>query len=187
MIKQTSRFGAALAASVIAISAGPASAQQQQPAAQPAAPRPRPPACAEDPRYALQDFTVGHWDVYNGERKTAEVKMEKVLKGCSIFETWMNTSGVATGHGYFNFARGINSWQYFWTSDSGDTVHFIGSLIKPGEMRYVVTYKRPQGDRLEHWSLIAMPDGTVQELSRTTDDGGQTWRTGYDLRWHKKK
>jgi hypothetical protein len=186
MIKHASKFGAALAASVIAISAGPASAQQQQPAAQPAAPRPRPPACAEDPRYALQDFTVGHWDVYNGERKTAEVKMEKVLNGCSILETWMTAQGVPNANGYFNYNRDHDIWQYFWTSNSGDTTYFKGALVEPGNMRFITAYPRAQGERLEHWSLIAKPDGTVQELSRTTDDGGKTWRTGYDLTWRKK-
>jgi hypothetical protein len=185
MNKQANRLGGAIIAGMLVLCAGAASAQTQPPPAQPA-PRARPPACVEDPRYAMQDFTVGHWDVMSGQRKVAEVKMEKVLNGCSILETWMTAQGVPTANGYFNYNRDHDHWQYFWTAGDGDTTYFKGGLVEPGNMRFITTYPRPQGERLEHWSLIAKPDGTVQELSRTTDDGGKTWRTGYDLTWRKK-
>src|SRR5687768_14236245 len=44
----------------------------------------KPVPCADDPIFKQQDFTVGHWDVYANGKKTAEVRMEKVLKDCAI-------------------------------------------------------------------------------------------------------
>lgn len=145
------------------------------------------PGCT-DAIYAGQDFTVGEWDVYNGDKKSAEVKMEKVLDGCAIHETWTVPQGKkGNGLGIFVYSSLLKGWSYLWASDTGATTSFIGQIIKPGEIRYVT--EKPLGEgkvRLRHWSLIQQPDGRVRELSVGTEDGGATWTTEYDLYWVKK-
>lgn len=152
-----------------------------------------PPAAAQasecaDAIHAGQDFTVGVWDVYNGDTKSAEVKMEKVLDGCAIHETWTVPEGrKGNGFGIFVYSSLLKGWNYLWASDTGATTSFIGQIIKPGEILYVT--EKPLGDgkvRLRHWSLIQQPDGRVRELSVGTEDGGATWTTEYDLYWVKK-
>lgn len=143
--------------------------------------------CA-DPLYAGQDFTVGIWDVYSNGKKSAEVKMEKVLDSCAIHETWTVEPGrKGNGIGLFVYSSLLKGWSYLWASDTGATTAFTGQIIKPGEIRYVT--EKPLGDgkvRLRHWSLIQLPDGKVRELSVGTEDGGATWTTEYDLLWVKK-
>ena len=77
--------------------------------------------------------------------------------------------------------------------DDGAATVFRGSLVKPGEMRYVTEKPLPGGPngekrvRLRHWTLSAMPDGTIRELAVGTEDGGQSWTTDYDLKWVRRK
>jgi hypothetical protein len=165
----------ALALSIVATAA------QAQPAAD---------TCKTDAKFREQDFTVGTWDVYSGENKTAEVTMALILNDCVIQETWKVTNGRPTGNGtgLFNYSPLLKDWGYYWATDNGATTSFRGTLIKPGEMRYVTERPMPDGKvRLRHWTLFAMPDGTIRELSQGTEDQGKTWTTEYDLKWVRKK
>lgn len=145
------------------------------------------PACRDDPKFREQDFTVGHWDVYRGEEKSAEVRMDLVLADCFIHEIWSSNRPNGDGQGYFAYSRALGDWTYLWLSESGYQNIWRGELIEPGNMRYVSERALPEGGvRLRHWSLILQPDGSVRELSVGTEDGGETWSTEYDLRWVKK-
>lgn len=154
-------------------------------AATPAEP---PPPCAEDPKFREQDFSVGYWDVYRGEDKTAEVLMEIVLEGCAIHETWTATDDrPGDGLGIFTYSRILGDWGYFWASETGSATSFRGGLTEPGNMLYVTERPLPDGGvRLRHWRLILEPDGRVRELSVATEDGGESWFTEYDLMWVKR-
>lgn len=151
--------------------------------------------CKNDPRFREQDFTLGSWDVYTGDRKTDEVTMTLILNDCVIEERWKKTDGHPTGNGIglFNYSRLLGSWGYTWATDDGATTVFRGNLVKPGEMRYVTEKPLPVGPdgekrvRLRHWTLYAMPDGTIRELAIGTEDGGKTWTTDYDLKWVRRK
>jgi hypothetical protein len=150
-----------------------------------AEPAPRPLACADDPKFTEQDFTIGLWDVFSGAKQTAQVRMERSLGGCAIHEVWSEKDGApGSGLGLFTYSRLLKNWHYLWSSDTGAATSFLGSLIKPGEMRYVTT--RPLADgrsRLRHWSLILQADGRVRELAVGSEDDGKTWTTEYDLMW----
>ncbi|OYW14776.1 MAG: hypothetical protein B7Z50_03210 [Sphingomonadales bacterium 12-62-5] len=153
-------------------------------AAQPAATKPSQ-TCRADANYRAQDFTVGEWDVFAGDKKTAEVSMKLILNDCVIEERWTVFKGRDDGNGVglFSYSPLLKNWGYYWATDTGAATSFRGSLIKPGEMRYVT--ERPMPNR--HWTLFANPDGTIRELSVGTEDGGTTWITEYDLKWVRRK
>ncbi len=176
----------AVVAATLLLAGQAAQAQQQTPAA------PRPAGCADDPLFSQQDFTLGTWDVYNGPGETAtrsaQVKMEKVVGGCGIYEVWTPAAGRDRGHGrgLFAYSRVVKGWQYFWISDAGDTTLMEGALIGDGHIRYITEYwTRDNRKRINHWDLIRMPDGRVREFSVISDDLGLNWRTEYDLYWKK--
>lgn len=172
MTKTPISLAAAAAALAVATAAG---------AAEPPLP------CKDDPMFAQQDFTVGAWEVFSGERKTAEVTMEKALNGCTISETWTPTRPNGHGLGLFTYSRLLKAWNYFWVSDTGQTTYFTGEPIGPTEMRYVTRAPLAAGgERLRHWTLSLQPDGRVRELSQGSEDGGRTWAVEYDLMWRKK-
>jgi len=146
--------------------------------------------CKNDPKFREQDFTLGSWDVYTGEKKTDTVTMALILNDCVIEETWKRADGRPTGNGIglFNYSRLLGSWGYTWATDDGAATSFRGHLVKPGEMLYVTEKPLPGGKvRLRHWTLTAMPDGTIRELAIGTEDGGATWTTDYELKWVKRK
>ena len=145
--------------------------------------------CRTNASYRAQDFTVGEWDVFTGDTKTAEVSMKLILNDCVIEERWTVYKGRDDGNGVglFSYSPLLKNWGYYWATDTGAATSFRGSLIKPGEMRYVTQRPMPNGKlRLRHWTLSANPDGTIRELSVGTEDDGQTWITEYDLKWVRK-
>lgn len=163
---------------------GTAAPSVAQPAAKPSE------TCRADANYRAQDFTVGEWDVFAGDTKTAEVSMKLILNDCVIEERWTVYKGRDDGNGVglFSYSPLLKNWGYYWATDTGATTSFRGSLIKPGEMRYVTQRPMPSGKvRLRHWTLFANPDGTIRELSVGTEDGGTTWITEYDLKWVRRK
>lgn len=174
---------AALALSLLAaLAAAPLLAQSAQPT-------PKAEICRSDARYRQQDFTLGNWDVFSGTTKTAEVSMTLILNDCVIEERWTNHRGRDdNGVGLFSFSPLLGNWGYYWATDVGTTTSFRGTLIKPGEIRYVT--EKPLGNgkvRLRHWTLSQNPDGSIRELSVGTEDGGATWITEYDLKWVRRK
>lgn len=147
-----------------------------------------PPGCAKDAHFSQQDFALGDWDVYAGGRKTATVRLEKVLKGCGMRETWTPV-GRATGHGIgvFTYSRLLGHWGYFWVADTGQTTVFSGDLRGPNAMLYVTEAPLPDGGHKQrHWTLTLQPDGSIQELSVGSTDG-HSWSKEYELTWHRSQ
>jgi hypothetical protein len=144
--------------------------------------------CRKDAHYRAQDFAVGTWDVYAGDKKTAEVRIEPILNDCVLRETWTELGRPdGNGAGLFNWSALLGTWVYHWATDTGATTTFVkGSLIQPGEMRYLTD--KPLGDgkvRHRQWTLAANPDGTIREVSVGSNDDGKTWTTEYELKWVK--
>ncbi len=146
--------------------------------------------CRKDAKFREQDFTLGSWDVYTGDKKTDEVTMTLILNDCAIEEHWTKKDGHPTGNGIglFNYSALLGSWGYTWATDNGAATSFRGNLVKPGEMLYVTEKPLAGGKvRLRHWTLSLMADGTIRELATGTEDGGKTWTTDYDLKWVRRK
>jgi hypothetical protein len=154
--------------------------------AAPASARAQNVACADDPTYRQQDFALGDWDVYYDDKKTAEVRLEPVLAGCAIRETWTSLSGKGNGLGLFTYSHVLNAWSYAWASDVGAATVFTGESSGPKGMIYVT--RRPAdggGTRVRHWTLAEQADHSILELSVGSDDGGKTWTREYELVWKK--
>lgn len=181
---EAKRFaGVALAACTLAFAcvAGQSMAQPAQPRL----------ACKDDPKFRELDFWVGDWEVFGGPaadaKKSADVLIEKVLSDCALHEVWDSQRDSGDGRGLATYNRLTGKWNYFWVSGGGSTSDFVGTLIDPKQMRFVIEQPTASGGkRLRHWTLFAMPDGRVRELSVGTEDGGKTWTTEYDLYWKRK-
>jgi hypothetical protein len=147
-----------------------------------------PPACSEDVRFTQQDFALGDWEVYDGGRKRASVRLEKVLKGCAIRETWMPLEESAEhGIGLFTYSRLLGHWGYFWVADNGQTTVFTGDQRGSNDMLYVTYAPVSGGGKKErHWTLQLQSDGSIQELSVGSTDG-KNWSKEYELTWRRRK
>ncbi|WP_395671687.1 hypothetical protein [Phenylobacterium sp.] len=147
-------------------------------------------ACRTDPNYRAQDFILGAWDVHNGDRKTAEVTVEKMLGDCALRQTWSPAGpGPGSVAGVFSYSRYNGAWLYAFATDYNNSNYFIGRQVGPNRIEYTVPPRQqPDGSvRQQRWSLMLRPDGKVSELSLITTDGGRTWTQEYDLIWTKRR
>jgi hypothetical protein len=142
--------------------------------------------CADNPTYHQQDFALGDWDVFAGDKMDAHVRLEPVLAGCAIRESWTALSGKGNGIGLFTWSRVLNAWSYAWASNTGAATEFTGAATGERGMLYIT--QRPTatgGTRIRHWTLIEQPDHSIRELSVGSEDGGKTWTQEYELIWKK--
>jgi len=147
-------------------------------------------ACKTDPNYRSQDFTLGKWEVVNGDRKIATVVMERVLNDCAIRQTWrpINPQNrLGSVDGVFSYSRFNAGWLYTFATDYNNSNYFVGKATAPNKIEYVVPPRQlPNGNvRMQRWSLMLRPDGKVSELSLVSEDGGKSWVQEYDLIWTK--
>jgi hypothetical protein len=148
-----------------------------------------PDTCKTDANFRAQDFTVGNWDVYRANTKTAEVKMELILNNCAIRQTWTVPAGKTTGNvnGLFSYSPIQKGWLYAFTTDYANNNYFIGQLVSPGQMRYETKVMLPDGNvRLRRWTLSLQGDGSVIEKSVGSTDDGKTWSDEYELVWRRR-
>lgn len=142
--------------------------------------------CAADPLFHAQDFALGDWDVFAAGKQTATVRLESVLGGCAIHETWTALSGKGNGIGLFTWSRVLKAWTYAWVADTGSSTLFTGAPEAGGMLYRTERPTATGGTRLRHWTLAEQPDHTIRELSVGSEDGGKTWTTEYELIWHKR-
>lgn len=142
--------------------------------------------CENDPRYAAFDFWVGDWDVYSPTgQKLGENRIEKVLRGCAVAESWTDASGT---HGrsmnYFDPTAG--KWRQNWVDEGGVIVWYEGE-VKDGAMHFSGENKTPTGTVTQsRVTLTPRPDGSVHHVIEISRDGGKTWSKGFDGLYVKK-
>lgn len=141
-----------------------------------------PPAC-QGPEHRQFDFWVGRWDVFPTGQDTlvAHSLIEKLYGGCAIRENWMPLKG--TGGGSLNaYVSGDKGWRQLWTDSSGAWAEFRGG--------WNGTAMSIQGDwsgTLTRMTYTPGPDGSVRQHGETSDDGGKTWKTSFDLTYRPSK
>lgn len=143
-----------------------------------------PARCADLEIYGMLDFWVGEWEVYAGDEKVGDNRIEKVLSGCAVMEHWKGADG---GEGKSLFFVDSNAlWQQVWvtewaTSPGGikqktrvensslDGVRFLGRLQHPDS-----------GSYLDRTTLTPKSNGDVRQVIEISTDDGKTWKTTFD-------
>lgn len=135
-------------------------------------------ACA-DPRTHHFDFWIGSWEVVNANGTVAgRNRIEPILDGCVLQETWSGTSGSAgTSLNFFDVERG--KWRQFWVWREGTTLELEGGLVNGAMVM--------EGDSLEDGKPLRnritwtdKPGATVRQLWEISGDNGKTWKAIFD-------
>ena len=147
-----------------------------------------PDMCKKDARFRAQDFSIGQWAVYRGTTKVADVTMEPILNACAIRQTWTVTPGkMGNVSGLFSYSPILNGWLYAFTTDYANNNYFVGHEVKEGEILYETKVNLPNGStRLRRWTLSLEADGSLEEKSVASADGGTTWTDEYVFSWKKR-
>ncbi|MDH5255549.1 MAG: hypothetical protein OEW72_06480 [Gammaproteobacteria bacterium] len=138
--------------------------------------------CA-DPRARHFDFWIGDWQVVNANGTVAgRNRIEAILDGCVLQETWAGTSGSAgTSLNFFDTGRG--KWRQFWVWREGTTLELEGGLVNGAMVM--------EGDSLEDGAQVLnritwtrRSGGKVNQLWEVSADNGKTWKSIFDGMYH---
>lgn len=170
----------ALAAATLALSSQTASAQAAAPA---------PLACAADPNYHQLDFLIGDWEALKPDgEKHADTTIAPALDGCVLTFTWQPVKADAQhGTGFFTYSRLRKSLMFLYAGNKGSETAALRSEGKDGDIGLFVEFPSPsgKGTAVRRMGLKLMPDGTIHETQKVSDNGGPFKQT-FEAIWKKK-
>ncbi len=142
-----------------------------------------PPRCTSDSAFHLLDFWVGDWNVVDSTgAKLGTNRIEKILAGCAITETWREEG--SEGRSLFYYVPPQRMWKQVWVTAGALAVGGIKEkhLVwhAPGRARFQGELVGPRGLILDRTTLTAMNDGRVRQVIEISRDGGTTWQTTFD-------
>lgn len=142
--------------------------------------------CENDPRYQAFDFWVGDWEAYSQGQKVGANRIEKILRGCVLFENWTGAGGSSgKSLNYFDVTQG--KWHQNWVDENGLIAWYEGE-VKDGAMHYQGETRSPTGTKsLSRVTLTPQPDGSVHHFVESSGDGGKTWTVAFDAVYVKKE
>jgi hypothetical protein len=147
-----------------------------------ASPTPAPTVAAKPcsaPEYRQFDFWIGDWEVRSRGRVAGTNRIEKIVDGCGLRESWQGTGGsVGTSLNTWNPVT--RKWHQTWI-DNGGTLLQIDGEFSGGKMILEGETVSNAGARTqERISWAPLPDGKVRQLWEQSDDAGKTWKTAFD-------
>ncbi len=130
------------------------------------------PACSAE-EHRQFDFWIGEWDVTTPDGKPAgHNKIEKILGGCVLSESWTSAAGNS-GRSYNIYDARGKRWHQTWVDNSGLLLELNGRFVE-GQM--VLEGKGTGSDGKPVQSEIAwtpLQDGSVKQhwrIKRAADD-----------------
>lgn len=137
-------------------------------------------------KYAEFDFWIGNWNVYKYGTDTLVgiSKIERILNGTAIQETYESAKGKYKGTSLNKFNPKTGGWEQFWV-DNGGLSLFIQGGIQDGKM---VLENMEEGEDSKIYNRISwsqMDDKTIrQEWEQSTD--GVVWKKVFDGHYRSK-
>lgn len=107
------------------------------------------------------------------------------LKGCVLHEHWSGAGGM-NGQSFNIWDRVKKQWHQTWVADNGNVLLLDGSF-QNGVMQLAGESGRPDSRTLNRITWSPSTDGGVRQLWEVSNDGGKTWKTAFDGRYHRSK
>jgi hypothetical protein len=146
---------------------------------------PAPYSCAADPERHRFDFWLGAWDVTTKEGKhVGDSIIETASNGCAVLENWTGAKG-GVGKSLNSYNQELKHWEQFWIGSDGDVHEYRES--KTDGPSLVFFMKRDTPAYITRLTFTPIDKETVRQHSEISTDGGQTWKTGYDFYYRRKK
>lgn len=147
--------------------------------------------CSLDPKVRVFDFWIGEWDAYvTGTQKLAgHSVIQAASGGCMILENWTSAKGRYMGKSMNFIDAATGKWQQVWVGSEGGGQHvFVNGAFRDSAMRFDFEQKDPDGKQQKgRFTFFNQGNGRVRQLNETSDDGGKTWKTQYDLTYIRRR
>ncbi len=150
-----------------------------------------PKSCADLPYYSLLDFWVGEWDVYVGEEKVGDNRIEKILQGCAVMEHWKG-SGGGEGKSLF-FVDEAGTWKQIWvtqwaTNPGGVKEKSMVDADVENAIRFLGELQHPDvGTWFDSTTLTSLDNGDVRQVIEVSKDNGASWEITFDAVYRRVK
>ena len=174
---------------VLALVAFSARAVPAQSAVSGAAPQRAPTPCADVAARHRFDFWIGEWEVTSqGGTRVGSSVIQSVSGGCALLENWTNARG-GQGKSLNAYNPAVGQWQQYWIGQDGNPTEYRESSWSGPSIvfraRAAATGSTPASElRL---TFTPVDSVTVRQHGEQSTDGGATWKTQYDLYYHRKK
>jgi hypothetical protein len=130
--------------------------------------------------YGQFDFWLGSWRVSNEGKLAGHNRIEKILDGCALSESWRSVK-AHRGNSLTFYDAVRDLWHQTWIDVGGQPLYLEGRFAN-GRMRLEGTRPGDEGGppvqhRVE-WT--ALPDGRVRQHWLSSRDGGRSWTDVFD-------
>jgi hypothetical protein len=129
------------------------------------------------------DFWLGHWTVTASGQVAGDSRVESILDGGAMLETWTGASGNR-GKSLNLYNRALGAWEQFWVDSAGDRLLLRGGLRDGGTSGATMVldnaHEAGPGVRRERITWTANADGTVRQRWDLSTDDGATWQVAFD-------
>ena len=135
--------------------------------------------CSAAP-YRQFDFWLGSWDVTEKGKVAGTNRIERILGGCALHESWQGAGGLqGNSINYYDAARGV--WHQTWIDAAGNSLVLEGKFENRA-MRLEGTRpgSAPGTTDLHRITWTPLPDRNVRQLWETSSDNGKTWSEAFD-------
>ncbi len=141
-------------------------------------PPPTKKAC-DSPEHRQFDFWVGEWSVTQAGKVAGTNRIERILDGCALLESWTGASGYR-GNSLNFYDPGRQRWHQTWIGTDGQGLaldgEFVGGKMVLAGTRHDSATQKTIHDRIT-WA--PNPDGTLRQVWETSEDG-KTWSIIFD-------
>jgi hypothetical protein len=125
------------------------------------------------------DFWIGTWSVTQAGKVAGQNKIESILNGCAVMESWNGTGGV-TGHSLNIYDSTRDVWHQTWVDSTGSLLTLEGRF-KDGAMVLEGVATDEKGKRSRQRITWTAPSANeVRQLWQSSTDAGKTWKTEFD-------
>lgn len=144
----------------------------------------QPPRCAADSAFHVLDFWVGTWNVVDSAgTQVGKSRIEKILDGCAITETWNDSQGE--GRSLFYYVPAQRQWKQVWVTPQALSPGGVKEkhLVTqgPGRVRFQGEIIGPRGLLiLDRTTLTSLAAERLRQVIEISLDGGSSWRTTFD-------
>ena len=125
------------------------------------------------------DFWLGTWNVTQAGKTAGQNKIESILNGCALMESWKGTGGV-TGHSLNTYDSTRDVWHQTWVDSTGSLLTLEGRF-KEGAMVLEGVASDEKGNKARQRITWTAPSrDEVRQLWQSSTDNGKTWKTEFD-------
>ena len=115
----------------------------------------------------------------NPEGKSAgRNKIERVLDGCALLESWQSAAGPYRGHSLNTFDARRGVWHQTWVDNGGLLLELDGGLEGARMVMRGETVSK-EGALRHEIAWEPLEDGRVRQHWRISKDGGETWTDAF--------